>query len=157
MVKRTVAGGAVVWAAPTVLASSAVAQGTPPAGPPGSTWVAVGERLSANGARAWTSPNNGDTWSSATTEPNAETNAVATDGAGKWVAVGSGGAGAWTSPNPEDRWTQATAPLGWAASGVATNGAGVWVAVGNSGAQARSEERRGGKESRSRCSPNRSN
>jgi hypothetical protein len=124
-----VAGAA--WIAPSVLSADAAGAATVPPAP---ALVAVGQSsFPPAGPFAFHSADAGDTWTSTGAEPDGDAFALAADGAGHWVAVGSGGSLAWTSGDGTT-WTAVPAgslPAGFAASGLATDGAGTWAAVDN--------------------------
>ena len=66
--------------------------------------------------------------------------AIATDGAGVWVAVGSSGTMRRSTDNGAT-WSSVTSGFGTTTiNSVATDGAGVWVAVGSSGVMSRSTD-----------------
>ena len=79
------------------------------------------------------------TWGSVTSGFGSNTiNAIATDGAGVWVAVGSSGTMTRSTDNGVT-WSAVTSGFGAnSITAVATDGAGVWVAGGGSGAMIKS-------------------
>lgn len=139
--------GVGAWAAPTILASPANAQGSP--GPttttttsttvvPPSQPVVVSVGDDAGGPRVWRSTDEGQTWALASTDPlpgGFQAQGLATDGAGTWVASGFDAttvaqAVVWRSITDADTWTgPVTLSGGTSAAGVANSGA-TWVAVG---------------------------
>jgi len=124
------AGGAVAWVAPAIISVPAAAAATVA---PGAHLVATGTA----GSLAWTSADDGRRWHDASSPITGTGLALATDGAGRWVAVGGTSPRAWTSGDGTT-WiadVPATSVDG-VANGVATDGAGAWVAVGQSGSLA---------------------
>ena len=96
----------------------------PPTGP------APGSPSATRGSRAWTSTDDGTTWSPATSSPTAAVASVATDGLGIWVTTGPG-ISAWTSSDDSTTSRRPPPPPPDGDTlGVATNGFGIFVAVG---------------------------
>ncbi len=116
-------GGAVVggaWIAPHLISTPAAAAQSVT-----SRWVAAGGRPQEGGV-VWTSPE-GANWATVATFPQQGANAVATDGQGRWLAVGDG---AWTSLDTVT-WSATTSSLPSDSESVATDGTGTWIAPGH--------------------------
>ncbi len=124
-----VAGAA--WVAPSLISVDAASAATQP---PGSKAAAVGQSsFPPLGPFGFTSTTSGQTWTSTGAQPDGDAYALASDGAGHWVAAGEGGSVAWTSPDAST-WTPvapAGLPPGFSAKGLATDGASTWAAVSN--------------------------
>lgn len=121
------AAAGAAWVVPTVVSTSVAAAATQ--APAASTAVAVGQFFAP---RVWTTTDAGADFAAAGPVPG-DAYAVATNGAGRWVAVGTDAA--WFSDDTGTTWTAATTPVNFDGRSVIVDGSGpgaTWWAVGRS-------------------------